>query len=232
MFCMAMLFSRNRKSKVFYYHDMGTAHTDMGTDISLFLKHLSVFEKEGFAVVEQITEPENQVMICFDDGWRGLYENREVLLSRGIHPTVFIAVDLIGEKGYLTESQIRELHSLGFVFQSHSWSHSDLTEFSGDALDKELSGAKKHLEQQFGWSFDSICYPMGRHSDKVCQGCLKAGYKLQYTSISGGYYDMMGKKQVCRNCAQYSSPKELRMMLLSTSRLFRRHLRALHYVKA
>ena len=204
----------------------------MGTALPLFIEHLSVAEKEGFSVVEQITESENQLMICFDDGWRGLYDHKDLIIARGIHPTVFIAVDLIGRPGYLTENEIKELHSAGFRFQCHSWSHNDLTSFTGADLEKELSGSRQMLEDIFGWPFDCICYPMGRYSDEVYDGCLKAGYRLQYTSICGGYFDLIDKKQICRNCAQYSSAKEFRMMLRSTSRFFRNHLKALHYAKS
>lgn len=226
---LSYLFRRDRKSKVIYYHDLGTAYTDMGTDLSLFFEHLSIISKAGFEIVDKITQLSNQIMICFDDGWKGIYDHKDVFVGKGIHPTVFIAVDLIGKDGYLSKSQIEELYSLGFDFQCHSWSHKDLTSFSESELRHELLDSKLCLERLFGHSFDSICYPQGRFSAKVYNMCLEIEYKYQYSSICGGYYDLFEKKIVCRNCVQYSSPTEFKMFIMSSSSLMKRHFKSMHY---
>ena len=42
------MFHHNHKSKIVYYHDIGSAYTNMGTDISLFEKHIKMIMDCGF----------------------------------------------------------------------------------------------------------------------------------------------------------------------------------------
>ena len=68
----------NKKSKILYYHDIYTAHNykaldadiNMGTPLSLFEKHINVIKREGFEIVNRITEKNGQVAIMFDDGFQ------------------------------------------------------------------------------------------------------------------------------------------------------------------
>lgn len=225
------LTKRNRDSKVIYYHDLDNKYTDMGTCFDLFKKHIEVINKAKFSIVPSITKEKNEVMICFDDGWAGIYDYKDYFIENRIFPTVFIAVDLIGRKGYLSKSQIQELQALGFLFECHSWSHEDLTTFTDDQLIHELVDSKMELEKMFNKSFNSICYPKGRFSKKVFINCERAGYNYQYSSICGGYDDMKELGVICRNCAQFSTPLEFKLMLNSTSLFFRHRFIDQHYSK-
>lgn len=228
---LGFLFQHNHKSKVIYYHDVSKRFTDMGTDFSLMQKHFDVIRQCGFKIVPSITEFKHQVMICFDDGWAGIYDYKDELIRQQIFPTIFIAVDLIGKDGYLTERQIRELASMGFRFQAHTWSHQDLTTFDEKGLEHELKDSKRWLEEMFNHSFEAICFPMGRFSSSVKSKSLEFGYTDLYTSLPGGYFDMKGDKLICRNCAQNSSPNELKWMLNGISWIFKRKLYRQHYQK-
>lgn len=66
------IFRRDRSSRVLFYHDVSgdTIYTDMTTDINIFKSHINTIICNGFDIVPTITNPENQVQICFDDGFR------------------------------------------------------------------------------------------------------------------------------------------------------------------
>lgn len=228
---LGFLFQHNHKSKVIYYHDVSKRFTDMGTDFSLMQRHFDIIRQSGYKIVPTITESEYQAMICFDDGWAGIYDYKDELVRQQIFPTIFIAVDLIGKAGYLTHDQIKELYGLGFRFQAHTWSHQDLTKFGDKELEHELKDSKRLLEDTFNHSFEAICFPMGRFSSVVKSKSLEFGYTDLYTSLPGGYYDMKDDKLICRNCAQNSSPSELKWMLNGTSWIFKRKLYKQHYLK-
>ena len=207
---LSYLFNRSRSSKIIYYHDLGNKYTEMGTPIDLFIEHLDIIDKKGFSIVEDITQKENQIMICFDDGWAGLYEHRELLISRNIFPTTFIAVDLIGQKNYLSLDQILELQDCGFHFECHSWTHSDLTTLNTDQLLREIKDSKLELESLLGNKISAICFPRGRFSDEIIDLSLEAGYDRMYSSISGDFYlRFKNNKLLCRNLVQDTSPKTL-----------------------
>lgn len=220
-YLLAYLFHHNHDSKVVYYHDIGKKYTDMGTDFELFKKHISIIKKSGYEIVSSITLKEHQVMICFDDGWEGLYDYRSYFVENKIFPTIFIAVDLIGKEGYLTIEQIKDLYDLGFQFECHTWSHRSLPLFTGDDLVRELRDSKFHLEQLFNKPFNAICYPQGKFTHDVFDFCCQYGYTKQYTSICGGYFDLEDKQLICRNCTQFACPAIFFLMLNSTSSFFK-----------
>lgn len=223
-------FHHNRKSKVIYYHDVGIAYTSMGTPFDTIQQHISIIRSRGFEIVSNITQRENQIMIAFDDGWKGLYDNRDFFVREKIFPTVFIAVDLIGKDGYMNKEEIMEMHSLGFQFESHTWTHTGLHKHVGPSLEHETKGAKKQLESILGFPFTSICYPQGMFSKEVYLKCAEAGYKLQYTCVSGCYYDYIDDQLVCRNLVQYTSARHLKYILEGDSYVIRQHDKKLHFI--
>lgn len=231
VFFLGYLFHNNNRSKVIYYHDVSKKFTDMGTDFELMKKHFNIIIRNGYEIVPQIIQPKRQVMICFDDGWAGIYKYRDDFVKMQVFPTIFIAVGLIGKDGYLTEKQIKELEAIGFRFMAHTWSHEDLTTFSEISLYHELKESKEWLEEKFNHPFDAICFPMGRFSKMVKEKSLESGYTQLYTSLPGGYYDMQKDNLICRNCAQDVSLREFKWMLNGTSRLFRIKLRKQHFVQ-
>ncbi len=223
----------DQQSKVIFYHDVYSdkKYTNMGTPLSLFKKHIEVIHNENFEIVTHISCAQKQVQICFDDGFRGIFDIREYFAYKKIYPTVFISVDLIGKDGYLTKDQIIELQSLGFNFQSHAWSHTNLTRFNDDELKKELKGSKDFLSELLGKEITEICFPIGYFSDKVHTQCLEYGYKKMYTSIPGSINDNVGEGLVTRNLVQFYSPSTVKAVLHGALFPFRQRYLTRQYIK-
>ena len=232
VFLLGCVLHHNHDSKVIYYHDVSKKYTEMGTDYGLMLKHIDIVRKLGYHIVPEISARKRQVMFCFDDGWAGIYDYKDEFVRMGIFPTIFIAVDLIGREGYLTEPQIKDLYSARFRFGAHTWSHRDLTSLTEvGGVEHELLDSKAELEKTFSHPFEAICFPMGRFSDMVVEKSSEYGYRQLFTSLPGGFYDLARKNLITRNCAQNVSPAEFRWMLNGTSLLFRRKLVRQHFEK-
>jgi len=100
----------------------------------------------------------NAVVITFDDGYADFYRNAfPVLSDYGFTATVFVITGLMKPhrmsfKGTecLTLSEVRELHSHGISFGSHTVSHPDLRLLKQDEVESELCGSKKSLEDALG----------------------------------------------------------------------------------
>ena len=224
------LLHRNRDSKIIYYHDVGHRYTDMGTEMKLIRQHFEVVRSQGFVFVDEIAQNKNQIMVCFDDGWAGLYEAKDFFIKERVFPTVFIAVDLIGKPGYLTLTQILELQDIGFHFEGHTWSHEDLTTFDDAGLIHELRDSREELSRLLKKEVKALCFPKGRFSDKVCKIADDSGYEKLYSSISGGYYDLIeSKRLICRNLVQTLNPWEFKRRIMSTSELLVRRNIQQHY---
>jgi len=211
------LFHHNHNSKVIYYHDISTQYTDMGTDWNLFEKHIGLALQLGFRIVDDITEKINQIQVCFDDGWLGIYEKRQEIIQMGIRPTIFIAVELIGTEGHLSLDQILEMQSMGYNFQGHTWNHCELAPLSHMELRKEIVESKQKLSELLGKEIDSICFPCGVYSDEVIRVSLQAGYKKLYASNNASYCAMEDEGIICRKMFQYLSLSSAKYSLLGDS---------------
>lgn len=178
------------KPKVVFYHDVGKRYTPMGTDARVFWGHMACL-REGDVV-------------CFDDGFRGIWDAREKLkgVSSKFRVIVFIAVGLVGKVGYLTWDEIKELQDkYGIEFQCHTWSHQTLVgPYNDEVMEPrdgrteewyrhELVESKSELERQLGKNVTALCFPVGYFTDDVIRRCREAGYEKVYASYPGDVTD-------------------------------------------
>lgn len=195
-------FKRSDEPIVVFYHDVGRDHTDMGTDFDLFRSHITKAKKCGYSFVRGFPRRKGDVQICFDDGFRGIWDHRDYFFAEHLQPTVFVARDLVGRPGYLTTEEIRMLHKKGFDFQSHTLTHHTLPEQGRENIRKELSGSKEWLSKLLGDEVGGICFPCGYYSKAVIDEACKCGYKDLYSSLPGFANDLADNHLICRNLVQ------------------------------
>lgn len=181
------LFFRDDGPKVVYYHDVGKVYTDMGTPLELLLSHIEHAKMMGFSFARTLSDlkEQKQLLVCFDDGFCGIWDNRDYFIKEKVFPTVFIPIDLIGHDGYLTWSQVCELQRLGFSFEGHTWSHRPLTDVPESEWSHELYDSKCYLEDMLGRAITSLCFPCGCFSDAVVEAACDAGYRRLVASYPG-----------------------------------------------
>lgn len=221
----------NRRSKVIYLHDVHRdecyAIDDCSIHINKFVNIVNAINGAGFEVVNEITKPRNQIRICFDDGYRGIWDCRYDLIRIGVFPTIFIATSLIGQSGYLTASQLKELSSLGFSIQSHAVSHRPLTEFTHTDLIDELVNSQLTLKYIVDKDVDEICLPLGYYSDEVLNEATKL-YSRVFLSTPGAYYDRIEIGIVNRILCQDLSSFSLKLALIGGQDIFYNRIQHLH----
>lgn len=187
LMALRVLFRPNTSAKVFFYHDIGVVHTSMGTKEEVFWKQMKALQRFRSGA---------ESLVCFDDGFRGVWDFRERFRQEGITPTVFVAVRLVGQPGYLTWDEIRTLQNdYGFTFQCHTWSHQTLV---GEMIDespkekrteawyhRELIESRDEISRQLGRSVEALCFPVGLFNETLVDRCRKAGYRRVYTCLPG-----------------------------------------------
>ncbi len=227
----------NNNSKVLYYHDVcGTIFykspdTDVlqGTPIEIFKKHINIIKQKGYAIVPKISKKKYEVSIMFDDGYRGIWDNRQFFYDNGIKPTVFLAVELIGKPSFLSKDEILELQKHGFVFECHSWSHVSLGKLSAEALKKELGDSKEFLSKLLGKEVTEICLPLGHYSDILISELKNYDYKVVYSSVPGNSSEKVEGFMETRNFCQSASPFDFKMILDGGLSIFKKRYMRLHY---
>lgn len=103
------------------------------------------------------------VVFTFDDGNRtDAMVALPLLQEFGFSATFFITTDWIGNRGFVTKEDIRELHAAGMELGSHGHTHRYFNEMSTNELAKELALSTATLSEITGSPVLSLGAPGGR----------------------------------------------------------------------
>lgn len=142
--------------------------------------------------------PDRAITVTLDDGYADNHANAWPILAReGFPATVFVTVNTVGgENRWMTRddyparpmlnwSQIREMHSAGIRFGSHTLNHPRLSSLPRNAAAREIGDAKKVLEDKLGSRVDSFAYPYGDLNEQAVDLVREAGYAIACTTRPG-----------------------------------------------
>lgn len=88
-------------------------------------------------------------------------------------------------KTVLGWAELREVARHGIEIAAHSRSHAILTGLRDDDLSAELAGARDDLAREIGSTLPVLCYPAGRHDERVVTAAREHGYRLGFTTLDG-----------------------------------------------
>jgi|SRR5215469_14176306 len=129
------------------------------------------------------------VCITFDDGCEtDLRCAAPALKELGFGATFYITLGFLGRPGYLSETQVRELHTLGFEIGCHSQTHPYLTDVEDQRLQDETTGAKQRLERIIAARVEHFSCPGGRWNRRVLEAIKTATFRTMATSRTGINY--------------------------------------------
>lgn len=145
--------------------------------------------------------PRGTTALTFDDGFDGLHANLTPVLARlGIPATVFLVAETLTEAGRsvdwvdtppsyplatLSLDQVRDMQASGVRFESHSFSHLDLTQLSFQDCVDDLTRSRQLLESLLDRPVRLLAYPRGRHNAVVRAAAERAGYSHAFTLPEG-----------------------------------------------
>ena len=127
------------------------------------------------------------ITICFDDGYESTYTKAFPILERHNFPaTINVITDSVGQGGYASLDQLKELEKAGWEIGSHTISHPSLTEISTFKAFYEVYQSRRTLES---WKFDvnSFAVPYGDANDEVWE-LIEQEYEMSRGSEVGLNY--------------------------------------------
>jgi peptidoglycan/xylan/chitin deacetylase (PgdA/CDA1 family) len=154
-------------------------------DFRTQVQYLKASNFQGLSLGQALTFPEGlNVAITFDDGCEtDLLSAAPILREAAFGATFYVTTGWVGNQGYLSASQIKELKGQGFEIGCHSMTHAFLTDLEDKGLKREIVDAKSLLEQISGGPVDHFSCPGGRHNHRVAAVVRAAGYRTMATSL-------------------------------------------------
>jgi peptidoglycan/xylan/chitin deacetylase (PgdA/CDA1 family) len=145
-----------------------------------FRRHFRVVSlRDVVEKLERGLEPNRELVITFDDGYRDNYDNAMPVLEKLSLPATFFVVsqwmgtDVVprwdARRGvrypWMTWDQVRSLHRKGFDIGGHTRTHADLGQLAAAEAREEIFGARQELESQLGAPVDLFAYPYGQRNN-------------------------------------------------------------------
>lgn len=126
-------------------------------------------------------------VMTFDDGYEDFYTVVFPLLKKyQVKATMYVIYDYIGRKGFMTESEIKEILTSGLVeLGSHTLDHLYLKLMPDSVASKQVIESKKKFEDRFGIQIKTFAYPYGAFSQETVNLVKEAGYTAAVSVIPG-----------------------------------------------
>ncbi|MGH2860746.1 MAG: polysaccharide deacetylase family protein [Solirubrobacteraceae bacterium] len=128
----------------------------------------------------------SDVNISFDDGnWSDLDLALPALTQRGISATFFIVPGWLGEPGFMSKRDLKEVVAAGMPIGNHGLQHHDWTTLEPAKLVHEVAQGRRLLEELTGTEIKTLAIPFGAYNDMVLDALRRQGYEHVYTSDGG-----------------------------------------------
>ncbi|MFL5733687.1 MAG: polysaccharide deacetylase family protein [Chloroflexia bacterium] len=180
-------------------------HDKVGADLSVppdrFAIEMQLLMQNGYhtisvadlvaAVLDGAPLPQRPIVLTFDDGYEDFYTAAYPVLKRyGLNATSFIITGVVGQHGYLTWDQMREMQASGLVqFESHTVHHVLLDRVPLAKAQRELVNSKAALQEELGRPVDVICFPSGKYNSAVLALLHEDGYVAGVSTRQGAAHN-------------------------------------------
>ncbi len=165
-------------------------YTRYAVSESDFRKQMHCLARDGWRAknVSQALQSFEAKHVCltFDDGCEtDLISAAPILKGLAFAATFYITIGFLGQPGYMSEAQVRDLSALGFEIGCHSLTHPYLPDLDDSRLREETAGAKDRLEQIAGVAVEHFSCPGGRWDHRVIAAVKAARFRTMATSRTG-----------------------------------------------
>jgi peptidoglycan/xylan/chitin deacetylase (PgdA/CDA1 family) len=121
--------------------------------------------------------PDKPVILTFDDGYADAYTTVYPLLKAyHLTGTFYIITGKVGQPGYLTWDQIKEMAANGMEIGAHTITHPYLTKLHLLSAFWQIWGSRLDLERHLGKPVTTFAYPYNDHNRVTNLLARLAGY--------------------------------------------------------
>ena len=162
--------------------------------MEVFVKQIEMIKNANYEFydiqefIDNFNQPKNKkkILITIDDAFSSFYEIAWPFLKENRIPFIlFVSTEPVGNKGYMTWDQIREIEqeSYGYIGH-HSHTHDYLIEKSEEDFIKDIEMASKIFLKELGYVPNLFSYPFGEYS-KFMKDYISENFTFAFGQHSG-----------------------------------------------
>jgi len=143
--------------------------------MEVFKNHIEIINQSDYKFYNpvnlkkefDIPRKQKVILLTIDDAFESFYlEAWPVLKKNKIPFILFVSTEPIGNKGYMTWDQIKEIEKESFVFIGHhSHSHEYLIDKTKEDFINDIKTANKNFLNNLGYIPNLFSYPFGEYSE-------------------------------------------------------------------
>ena len=141
----------------------------------IFLQHIQLIKDLNYKFIHPknfqdnflVQKKQKKILLTIDDGFQSFYEIAWPYLKENKIPFIlFISTEPVGNKGYMTWDQIKEIEKESFtVIGHHSHTHEYLIEKSDKEFINDIETANSIFKDKLGYVPNLFSYPFGEYSE-------------------------------------------------------------------
>ena len=158
-----------------YHRFNESKYPSTNIQIDVFLEQIQLIKDLNYAFIHpndfqknfEVSKKQKKILLTIDDAFQSFYEVAWPILKKNKIPFVlFVSTEPIGNSGYMTWEQIREIQKEKFsIIGHHSHSHEYLIEKSNQEFIKDIEQANIIFQDKIGYIPKLFSYPFGEYSD-------------------------------------------------------------------
>ena len=162
--------------------------------MEVFLKQINLIKKLNYDFIDPIEFQENfdtpkkqkKILLTIDDGFQSFYDEAWPFLKQKKIPFIlFISTEPVGNKGYMTWDQIREIEKEDFaIIGHHSHTHEYLIEKTDQEFIDDIEKANIIFKNKLGYVPKLFSYPFGEYSEFM-RNYISDNFTLAFGQHSG-----------------------------------------------
>ncbi len=158
------------------YHRFGESrYPSTNIQMNVFLEHIQLIKNldyefihpDGFQENFNVPKKQKKILLTIDDAFQSFYDVAWPFLKENKIPFIlFVSTEPVGNKGYMTWNQLKELERENFVvIGHHSHTHEYLIEKSNEDFIKDIEKANIIFKEKLGYIPNLFSYPFGEYSE-------------------------------------------------------------------
>ena len=146
--------------------------TNVQMDISkqqvdiIYKYNLDFYNPINFEEEFNVPKIKKKILLTIDDGFSSFYNNAWPYLKEKKIPFIlFVSTETVGNNGYMSWEEIKEIEKEDFVFLgNHSHSHEYLIDYNFTNFKKDIDRSINIFKKKIGYNPIFFSYPFGEYS--------------------------------------------------------------------